>query len=691
MHTFAYEKFLRMKKYTSILFLLSATCIYGQTDTIPARELGEIVVSGEKPEFKSDAGVITVDLPEIVKDKPVTNILEALGYLPGVMNLDGMIALSGAQSTAVVINGEVSQMSVQQLYQLLYSMPVDRLKCVEIMYSAPAKYHVSGAVINVVLKTPSALDGLQGQVRAGYSQGHYASWGGGASAIYAIRKWTFDLNYMLSRSKSWQSEDMTSWHSLKNEMHVIDDKNRTRGHSLSNQIYGSIGYNITDNSAIKATYTGQITGDRQSINHADGTFGRYLNVSDFPHPTTLHDINLNYKSAFGLTLSADWLTYREQRGQNMLDEGNDVVRVVSANRQHVNRYRFTADMEHDISGWTIGYGMEYRLSDDHSSMEYHVPDNPGFKNDLTEHTANAYVSLSHSFPWGLSFQASIGEELYRMDNENHWIFQPQIGLTYYKTPTHIFQANFNTDRSYPSYWTLHGGVGYLSPYSEIWGNPSLKPSTTHSANAAYILKQKYVAAIFFSNTDGYSVQLPYQSAEELKLIFQEQNANYSRMFGFNVDAPVSISDRLDTRLSAQGYYRRIRADHFHDMSYDRSRFTIFGTMQNTFRITRRLSVSLDISGISKSLQGIADLSAMWRVDAGAKWNFGRANCCELNLKAEDIFNTWSPVMRIDYGRQNYRMKVNDMSRRAQLTFIYRFNGFKPKDNSIDTSRLGTGK
>lgn len=42
--------------------------------------------------------------------------------------------------------------------------------------------------------------------------------------------------------------------------------------------------------------------------------------------------------------------------------------------------------------------------------------------------------------------------------------------------------------------------------------------------------------------------------------------------------------------------------------------------------------------------------------------------------------------------QDYRMKVHDMARNIKLTFIWRFNGFKPKENSdIDTSRFGTGK
>lgn len=48
-------------------------------------------------------------------------------------------------------------------------------------------------------------------------------------------------------------------------------------------------------------------------------------------------------------------------------------------------------------------------------------------------------------------------------------------------------------------------------------------------------------------------------------------------------------------------------------------------------------------------------------------------------------------MTINHAGQDYRMKVRDMTRNLNLTFIWHFNGFKPNDNSIDTSRFGTGK
>lgn len=201
--------------FISFLVLTAVNSIIAQSennDSVMVRELNEVIVKREKPIIKGQDGIMVVDLPDIVKDKPVSNILEALGYLPGVVNNNGMIGLAGASDVAIILNGELTNMPLQNLYQLLYTTPIDRLKTVEVMYTAPAKYHVNGAVINVVLKTPTPLDGLQGQVRAGCNQGHYGSYGGGLAATYAVNDWAFDLNYGLFRSKTWNHEETFSNH-----------------------------------------------------------------------------------------------------------------------------------------------------------------------------------------------------------------------------------------------------------------------------------------------------------------------------------------------------------------------------------------------------------------------------------------------------------------------------------------------
>lgn len=683
-----------MKQAVSfIIASICAFCASAQTethDTIPFRQLDEVVVNGEKPQVRAEDGVMVVDLPGIVRDKPVNNILEALGYLPGVTNNNGLIWLTGASNVTIILNGELTDMPLRNLYQLLYNTPIDRLKNVEVMYSAPAKYHVNGAVINVVLKTPSPLDGLKGQVRAGYNQAHNGSYGGGLAATYAIKDWTFDLNYGLTRSKSWSREETRSNHLYNGKRTIIEDDMRRIGQNWSNTIFASASWKT-----LKLTYNGQIVTDSKSWSLSSGTLGNYTNAYNMLSPVGYHNIALRYVAPFGMTAGGDYTCYSENRSQSLFKDTDYLLG--SENRQDINRWHVYVDQEHQLGKWQLDYGAEYQHSKDHSSQHYGIADmadNPDFDDILNEDVASFYIGTQRSFDWGMSFNASAKGEYYHNKYQHNWNFIPQIGATYYKTPKSIFQLNFDAQRIYPSYWELHGGTSHINDYSTIIGNPELQPYIQYDAQFNYILRQKYVATLYFQYGDNATVQLPYQSPYTLNLIYQTINMNYKRVAGLNLHAPFGVGYIWNATATANVFNQREKADNFHDISFDNSKWIFYGSITNSFKFCRDcpVSLSVDFSYISPSLQGIANLSAIWKIDAGVKWQFGKKRCCELDLKADDIFNKWSPIMKINHAGQDYRMKVHDMTRNLKLTFIWRFNGFKPKENNnLDTSRFGTGK
>ncbi|MDE6768332.1 MAG: hypothetical protein K2J78_01250, partial [Muribaculaceae bacterium] len=77
-----------------VIYGVSAFAQTEQPDSI-TRDLDEVVVSGDKPQVTGRDGILVVDLPAIVKDKPVTNILEALSYVPGVVSNENGLSLNG--------------------------------------------------------------------------------------------------------------------------------------------------------------------------------------------------------------------------------------------------------------------------------------------------------------------------------------------------------------------------------------------------------------------------------------------------------------------------------------------------------------------------------------------------------------------------------------------------------------------
>ncbi len=657
------------------------------TDTCSVHELSEVIVQGERPAIKGQDGIVVVDLPSIIKDKPVTNVLEALGYLPGVIDNNGYIGLNGASSATLIINGEPTTMPLQNIYQLLYSTPVDRLKNVEIMYSAPAKYHVNGAVINVNLKNPQPLDGLMGQATLGYNQSHYASYCGGVSATYAINDWTFDLNWSINHNHSYNRQETNSTHLLNGTIHIIDDDMRQTSKSLSNIIHTAISYK-----KLKLSYNGQISSDIHNRSQSTGTLGYFQNLYKGLSPTSYNNLAMLYSTPFGLSAGCDFTSYYENRYQNLYKEDN--LKVYSENLQNINRWHAYLDQEHKVGKWTLGYGIDYQHAKDKSCQSYKYPMQPGFDNTLHEDVASLYIGTQASFRWGLSFNSSVKLEYFHNDYQHNWNVIPQLGATFYKTPKSIFQLNISSQRLYPTYWELHGGTSFINDYAIIIGNPSLQPSINYSGQFNYIFNQKYAATFYMLYTNDYCVQLPYQSPTDLNLIFQTVNLDFSRTIGLQLYAPFDVNEIWNATATLNVSHAQQKSTHFHDLSFNNKRWGIYAALNNTIQLTPSfpISLSVDASYMAGMVQGAGQMNPIWKIDAGLKWRFGKNRCCEFDLKANDIFNTCNPMLKIDFQSQNYRMKAHNMNHYVKLTFSYRFNGFKQKqDTNIDISRFGSGK
>ena len=667
--------------FTACLRLVAVGAV--QPDSISSHELEEVVITGEKPVINSSEGNLSYDLSAIVKDKPVSNIYEALAYLPGIINNNGIYELTGTNGVTILLNGELTNIPLQNLYQLLYGTPIDRLKNVEIMYAAPAKYHVSGAVINIVLKTPRPIDGLTGQVTSGYNQAYYASYNAGIAANYAIKDWTFDLNYTIGMNKKRNRQETYSNHLIDGKRDMIEDDMVQKGENLTNVIYAAAAYK-----KLKLTYNGQFVSNSKATSISQGTFGTYINKYTFLKPSGYHNILMKYVSSFGLSAGGDFSTYSEKRKQN-LAKGNEPL-TDALNTQSINKYHIFIDQEHNIGKWKLNYGLEYLHSDDKSSQLFYYPQQSGFDETLSEDAADGYIGLQSSLNFGFSFSASAKIEYYHNNYLHNWNFIPQLGASYYKTPKSIFQLSFMSQRVYPQYWELHGGISYISDYAYMIGNPQLQPYINYSARFSYILLQKYSATFYFLYADKYSVQIPYQMTDALNLVFRTQNLDFSKTLGLQLQVPFNVGKVLNSIPVVNVSHKQEKATHFHDLEFNNRRWSFYGALNNSLTISSNISLSVDFAYITGQIQGPGRFNSFWKLDAGAKWRFGKNKCCELNFKINDLFNTWNPKLNIKYANQDYRMILHDMTRNLNLTFVWKFNGFKPQNTTIDTSRFGTG-
>lgn len=138
-------------------------------------QLAEITVKGERPQVKLEGGKLTYDIPQLMKDKTATNAFEIIKDLPGLIERNDNLELVGASRLNIILNGQLTTMSADQLIQLLKTMPASRVEKAEVMYNAPAKYNVKGALLNVVLsKNESETPSWQGETGVDYTQYRHA-------------------------------------------------------------------------------------------------------------------------------------------------------------------------------------------------------------------------------------------------------------------------------------------------------------------------------------------------------------------------------------------------------------------------------------------------------------------------------------------------------------------------------------
>ncbi|MDR2118580.1 MAG: TonB-dependent receptor family protein [Tannerellaceae bacterium] len=504
--------------------------------------LGEVAVMGERPLVRLIDGRITYDVPLLLSGRSVSSAYESLLQLPGVREQNGSLVLAGASSVTVIINGQATSMPHENLMAALKMYPADRIQSAEIMYGAPPQYHIRGAAINLVLKGEASGNGLHGQVHTAYTQKQYANHATAVSVLLPVSKLTADVHYAYNRNQSKSGVDVYSNHLYRGTVHRIEQFNRGNRKSGDHHIRAGLDYRLTENSRINLAYTSQITAGMDHNESSEGAFSRSFNHKENRSPIQMHNVQADYTSGFGLNTGVEYLAYRNYTGQRFMEQmpGKENEFVADA-RQTISRYRFFADQSHGFpSGWTLRYGAQYLFAADRSSQQYVGLPGLDINSRLNEHTANVYGGMEKNFGQKLSLSASVTGEYYEIGDWSEWTLFPALEMTCFVSPSQIMQLSFSSDKVYPAYWEMHGAASFLNGYSEIHGNPLLKPYRDYSAQFNYVLHSKYIFTLYYHHQDKYFAQLPYQAHDRLSLIYQTLNFDYKQTAGLNLIIPIIL-------------------------------------------------------------------------------------------------------------------------------------------------------
>ncbi len=658
-----------------------------QPETI---HLNGVQVTGERIVSGTENGHLVYNMPMLLQMYPADNAYDALTSIPGVSEMDGTIMFSG-QAVTLIINGKPTTLSADKVVERLRQMPAAMLAKAEVMPSAPAKYHVRGMAINIVTKDFTGTNQLSGQLKGGWRQNKYGTGYTGGSIIYNHGKLGVDASYTYTNGTGYGQVEHEANHPLGDQHVAYSDKTRNRSDGIDHEYRIGMDYAISDDHRLGLAYTGQWNSTRST----NTTTGTAQSTQNSRQHTYLHNIDAAYDAPFGLQLGVSYTNYQEPRTQHLDGQLNDINRKLSVDsRQKVSKWLFTADQTHTLpKGWELSYGGKAQFTNNNSyQTTLNVNDQPlpdaTSQVDYNERILNGYVGLSKQIGQSLSLEASVTAEQYHATKWNEWRIYPQFNAMWNINTKNMLNLSFSSEAVYPSYWSTMSSIYYASAYSEIWGNPDLKPMSKYDINLMWQINRRYTFTAFAMLEPDYFVQMAYQPSDRMAVIMKETNFDYSNYFGLQASAQFRIGSWLNGSVMATALYRHDKTQFF-DLPIDRAHLSgILGGMA-VARLSQKHNIQLILNPFfqTKAIQGVYDINPFLRLNATLRYTTKNGKW-SLVAKGENILNAHIDT-RSTIGNQDYAMRVWMPYTNYSFTAIYRIGNFKEKKKKeVDTSRMG---
>jgi len=687
------------------LFLLSVANVKAQTlthtDSLTMENmmhnLPEVMVKGSRPIVKAERGMLSYNMPLLLKQLPADNAYEALTRIPGISDATGSISFSGNEVT-LIVNGQATTLTQEQLTERLKAMPAAQLAKAEVMLSAPARYHVRGMAINIVTKDYAGTNQLSGQFIGGMKQSKYAKGFGDLYLSLQRGKFGLDAQYKYVNGNSYGESSRIANHPLGNNRVYYNDETGQKSFGITHNYRLGMNYAFSKNHRLDVAYTGHW--DKRCSN--SNTTGSSISGMHHDSHEYLHNVDVNYSLPFGLTLNGSYTYYRTPQQQALdgtmhTDESMPETErnLTSGNEQTINKWIFTADQTHSLAhGWGLSYGVKGQFTSNKSyqttiDKDGTIQPNGTSSVDNNERIWNIYAGFNKQINKAISVEASVAAEQYHSPIWDKWRVYPTLNALWNVNDNHLLNLSFSSNSEFPSYWSTMSNVFYSSTYSEIHGNPDLKPFSYYNVNLMWQIKRRYTLMAFASLKPDYFVQLPYQTTERMAVIMKETNFDYSNSYGLQASVIFNAGKWLNGNVFAVGTYKHDKSSNFFDLPFNRKKLSVIlgGTASIKLCQTQDLRLILNPFYQTKAIQGVYDISPIFRMNAKLQWS-SHDGKWGLRLNGSNIFNNLYDTRSVQ-GNQDYRMKINYNWASVTFAVIYKFGGYKEKNvKAVDTSRMG---
>ena len=676
------------ESWDSPVFELTASQSRKDFDPLPlkatSRQLEGVTVQAAKPLYEQQAAGIVVNVENSVLTKG-SSVLALLERSPGVTidYRNSSIALNGKSGVAVMLNGKLLRLPVDQVVSLLTGMSGNDVGKIELLNTPGAKYDAEGSagIINIVLKKNRqpgkngslAVTGGYGKGEKGMASIRLAS-NSAKSNVYG--SYSFSRNRTYSDMYIYSDQDMPVFGGQMNVLGWDTARVAQNNHDVSLGfdrnitpklvIGASVSY--SSSSASSATvnraiyhllpdsvlhYAGAVNGANRWRNGVAAIYmekeirdGEKVNVDvDYlffknNNPSTVQSV---FVDKGGATAGNDNPLFSpQQKGY-----ANTAIHVAVAKADYTKALTKKIQLAVGLKGAYTKSSSSSRIeslinqewvSRIETAQDIAMKEAIGAIYATTTTQINPQLSLvlgaRYEYANTRMSNPATGENTL---NRRQGVLFPEVSLSKKMSEESSWQLSYSKRISRPSYNDLASYVTYSDPTAVYTGNPLLQPTITHNIKAGYNYKG-YTFSLLF-NRDEHPIaryQLTEKPAANL-LYISPQNLVYQNNITLQVNLPWKVTDWWSMDYSFTGGLRQFKLNHTRE-PVKKAYFGYTLNFNESFKLPEDFTLELSGWYNSLSYNGSVKMSALGAVNAGVKKEL-KNNWGSIQLAWNDIFRT----------------------------------------------------
>jgi len=484
--------------------------------------LGEVKVTAAKPfiEQQADKLVLNVAASPIAAGGTAADLI---GRAPGVLEQGGGYQLRG-KTVTVMLDGKLTNLSGDELKNMLSAMPANSLDKVELIANPSAKYDASASAIVNLVTTKSLKLGTNGTATLGVGTGRYGRYNAGFNLNHRTEK--LNVYGGLDRLDNQTYSTTSAVRALSTEGQLAENSLETRRLQTNNAKLG-FDYDLSKTTSVGVLVKGMLTdrtraAESQALLSApqQATLVSIAGASQVVSPA----INAYYKTAFAkgktLRVNADYFSYAKTSYNDYATSTRDAsgpADLLRDNSPASNSVKSVmADYSQPLYQGTFEAGLKaISTTTDNDILWEQAPAGQPWTTDLgktnhfvyRENVRAAYATFSRdikkvALQVGLRAEHTntIGTSLTMgQTTERQYLnFFPSVSAQYSQSEKTQFGFSYRRKIERAQFGIVNPFLTYISPYRYSQGNSTILPSLSHNFEVSYSYGSLLSAAVSYS-------------------------------------------------------------------------------------------------------------------------------------------------------------------------------------------------